>query len=74
VTLNDGTQHVCEVTFPRGHARNPMTDAEVEKKFRLMAKALLPEAKVTEAISRCFALENEPNSDALLALFAGAAR
>ncbi|MGC4047541.1 MAG: MmgE/PrpD family protein [Armatimonas sp.] len=73
VTMDDGTEHVCEVTFPRGHARNPMTDAEVEKKFRSMAEALLPEAKVAEAISRCFALENEPNADALLALFSEAA-
>lgn len=73
VTLNDGTKHVCEVTFPRGHARNPMTDAEVERKFRSMAEALLPEVKVGEIISRCFALEDEPDIDALLALFSEAA-
>lgn len=74
VTMNDGTEHVCEVTFPRGHARNPMTDAEVEKKFRSMAEALLTEDRVAEAISRCFALENEPNANALLTLFSEAAQ
>src|SRR5262249_35532196 len=32
VTLNDGRQLVKEVEFPRGHARNPMTDQQVEAK------------------------------------------
>src|SRR5690606_15291526 len=29
VDLRDGSRLVKEVTFPRGHAHNPMTDAEV---------------------------------------------
>lgn len=33
VTLKDGSRHEREVRFPRGHARNPMTDAEVRLKF-----------------------------------------
>ncbi len=74
VTMKDGMKHTCEVTYPRGHARNPMTDAEVENKFRAMAELLLPESQVAEAISRCFAFESEPDADALLALFSGAAR
>ena len=36
VTLTDGRQLVREVEFPRGHAENPMTDAEVEHKFRTL--------------------------------------
>ncbi len=74
VTLKNGEKHTCEVTYPRGHARNPMTDAEVEKKFRSMAETLLPEESVAEAIARCFSFESEPSADALLALFSGAAR
>ncbi len=38
VTLEDGRQLVKEVEFPRGHARNPMTDDEVEHKFRSLAE------------------------------------
>src|SRR5262249_45093561 len=36
ITLTDGRRLVREVEFPRGHARNPMTDAEVEHKFRTL--------------------------------------
>src|SRR6266404_442558 len=38
VTLNDGRKLVREVEFPRGHAQNPMSDAEVEQKFRSMVE------------------------------------
>ena len=38
VTLADGRQVVREVEFPRGHAENPMTDAEVEHKFRSLVE------------------------------------
>ena len=69
VTLTDGTQHVCEVTFPRGHARNPMTDTEVEHKFRSMARARLRESQMAEVIARCLSLESETGVTALLELF-----
>src|SRR5204863_4908520 len=38
VTLADGRTVVEEVEFPRGHALNPMTDAEVERKFRTLVE------------------------------------
>src|SRR5262249_1357969 len=34
VNLNNGQSIVREVEYPRGHAHNPMTDNEVEHKFR----------------------------------------
>jgi 2-methylcitrate dehydratase len=34
VTTREGETLVREVRFPRGHARNPMTDEEVTRKFR----------------------------------------
>ena len=34
IELTDGLKLVQEVEFPRGHAGNPMTDQEVEAKFR----------------------------------------
>jgi 2-methylcitrate dehydratase len=74
VRTADGNSHVCEVTFPRGHARNPMTDAEVEQKFRSMAEPLLPAATVAEIVDRCMNLERETNIGGILSLFAGAAK
>ncbi|WP_395141929.1 MmgE/PrpD family protein [Armatimonas sp.] len=70
VTLKDGTQHVCEVTFPRGHARNPMSDSEVVHKFRSMARIYFPEDRLAEMVRRCLALENEASVTPLLELFA----
>jgi 2-methylcitrate dehydratase len=67
--LRDGTTLEKEVTFPRGHARNPMTDAEVESKFRSLAAPLLPESAVAEAIDRCWSLEKQTDIGALLRLF-----
>jgi 2-methylcitrate dehydratase len=74
VRTADGNSHICEVTFPRGHARNPMTDAEVEQKFRSMAEPLLPAATVAEIVDRCLNLERETNIGGILSLFAGAAK
>lgn len=34
VTTTDGLTHVREVAHPRGHARNPMSDAELVAKYR----------------------------------------
>lgn len=68
----DGRTVTHEVTFPRGHARNPMTDDEVVRKFRSMAERVLPAPAVQEAIDRCMALDREPDVRGLLALFAEA--
>src|SRR5262249_29184714 len=59
-----------EVTFPRGHARNPMPEQEVEAKFRTLAGPLLSEAKIAEILDRCWGLDQQPDVRALLAFFA----
>jgi 2-methylcitrate dehydratase len=49
----DGTDDSVAVPFHRGHCRNPMTDDEVEAKFRRQASALLSEDEmrgVAEAV------------------------
>jgi 2-methylcitrate dehydratase len=59
-----------EVTYPRGHARNPMTDAEIESKFRTLAAPLISETRIAEALDRCWNLEQQADIGALLRLFA----
>jgi 2-methylcitrate dehydratase len=66
VTLADGRVLECEVTFPRGHDHNPMTDDEVIAKFRSLAGLQLPEAQVNELIQRVWTLETQ-DPGALLA-------
>src|SRR5262249_40236907 len=70
VHTKDGRTLEKEVTFPRGHARNPMTDAEVEAKFRTLAEPLLSETKIAEILDRCWNLDKQTNLGDLLRLFA----
>ncbi len=60
ITLDDGRQLVNEVEFPRGHAQNPMTDAEVEKKFRSMVEPRYGKEKAEKILAACWRLEQLP--------------
>ena len=44
-TTRSGQRHVQEASYPKGHARNPMSDADVEAKFAGLTRGVLsPEA------------------------------
>jgi 2-methylcitrate dehydratase len=58
VTLDDGRTLVREVEYPRGHARNPMTDAEVEQKFRTLVEPRYGKARADEILTACWRLES----------------
>ena len=58
LTLDDGRTLVKEVEFPRGHAGNPMTDAEVERKFRTLVEPKYGKVKADVVLARCWDLEN----------------
>ncbi|HEY1859611.1 MAG TPA: MmgE/PrpD family protein [Gemmataceae bacterium] len=68
VTLKDRRQLVREVEFPRGHALNPMTDAEVEKKFRTLAEPHCGKERATRILAMCWELEKLREAVELLAL------
>jgi 2-methylcitrate dehydratase len=57
-----------EVVFPRGHARNPMTDQEVEAKFRSLAEPMLVNSKISQIIDRCWNLDKQSDIGELLGL------
>jgi 2-methylcitrate dehydratase len=69
VTLADGRQLVREVEFPRGHAGNPMTDAEVERKFRTMVEPRYGRAKADRMLAACWKLEDLTGVGELIGLF-----
>ena len=69
VMLADGRKIVREVEFPRGHAGNPMTDSEVEGKFRLVVEPHYGKAKVEQIIARCWDLEKLSSVTELIRLF-----
>jgi 2-methylcitrate dehydratase len=57
VTMKDGRKLVREVEFPRGHARNPMTDAEVEQKFRSLVEPRYGRERADRVLATCWSLE-----------------
>ena len=55
VTTKDGRHLVDQASYPRGHVNNPMTEADVETKFRQRAEGLLKpgtQAQVLDALWR----------------------
>jgi len=68
-TLTDGRQLVAENEFPRGHDQNPMTDDEVEAKFRRLAKGRLDAARTDRVLELCRKLEQLTSIDELMGQF-----
>jgi 2-methylcitrate dehydratase len=61
VTLHDGRQFTTEIEFPRGHAGNPMTDSEVEAKFRALVEPTYGRATADAVLAKCWEFENVAN-------------
>jgi 2-methylcitrate dehydratase len=57
VTMADGRRLVKEVEFPRGHAHNPMTDVEVEHKFRTLVEPRFGAKRANDILGACWRLE-----------------
>jgi 2-methylcitrate dehydratase len=71
ITLKDGTVHSRQVDYPRGHPKNPMTDAEVEDKFAKQCEGLLTHRKIQQILDRLWELEKIKDATEVLALFSG---
>jgi 2-methylcitrate dehydratase len=67
VVLKSGARKMTRVEYHRGHFKNPMTDAEMEEKFRLMAKKHLPENGVDKLLRILWGIEQEPTVSNLIA-------
>lgn len=64
-----GREFVKQVDFPLGHPRNPMSDREVEEKFRTLAGRLLDRTRAGKVIEQIWQLERLPDVSALMPLF-----
>jgi 2-methylcitrate dehydratase len=67
VVLKSGRRENVRVEYHRGHWKNPMTDAEVEEKFRSLARRQLPAAQTDELLRQLWALESLPQAGTLIA-------
>ncbi|MBV9563323.1 MAG: MmgE/PrpD family protein [Bradyrhizobium sp.] len=67
VVPKQGPHKTVRVEYHRGHFKNPMTDAEMEEKFRLMARKHLPADRVEALLRILWGLQNEPQVSRLIA-------
>ncbi len=67
VVMKSGARKTARVEYHRGHYRNPMTDGEMEEKFRLMAQKHLPGDRVDNLLRIIWDLEKEPRVNNLIA-------
>jgi len=65
IKLKNGERKVGVSDNPRGHDKNPMTDDEVNAKFRSLAKRVLPPARVEQTLEALWQLDSAPNLNAV---------
>lgn len=66
VTLRDGRALSRMVKYPRGHAGNPMSDAEVVAKFRRLAAGVVSDATADRIVNQALSYETLENPAELL--------
>jgi 2-methylcitrate dehydratase len=69
ITLTDGRKLMREIEFPRGHAQNPMSDREVEHKFRTLVEPRYGKEGANRILAACWKLETSKSAGDLLRLF-----
>jgi 2-methylcitrate dehydratase len=67
VILKSGERKTVRVEYHRGHFKNPMTDAEMEEKFRSMAQKHLSADRLDNLSRQLWALEGVPKVGELIA-------
>ena len=74
VTTRSGRRYTERTAYPKGHARNPMSDQDIERKFRDLSSAALTPAQADAALAFLRDLEKAPDARQLLDLFTIAGR
>ena len=67
IVLKSGERKTVRVEYHRGHFKNPMTDGEMEEKFRSMAQKHLFADRVDSLLRQLWALESVPKVGELIA-------
>jgi len=67
VKLDDGTTLAVQVDDPRGHPKNPMTEEEIEQKFRLLATGVLKAPQVERVLKFVRSVEKQSDVSPLFA-------
>ena len=67
VVLKSGERRTVRVEYHRGHFRNPMTDDEMEEKFRSLARKRLSAERIDALLQLLWAIETLPQASAVIA-------
>jgi 2-methylcitrate dehydratase PrpD len=67
IVLRSGERKTFRVEYHRGHFENPMTDAEMEEKFRLMAQKHLSADRLDNPLRILRGIENGKESTLIAA-------
>jgi 2-methylcitrate dehydratase len=67
VVLKSGARKTVRVEYHRGHFKNPMTDVEMEEKFRLMAQKHISANRIDNLLRLLWGIEREPQVSTLIA-------
>lgn len=68
VRTRAGKIHARQVDYPLGHPKNPMSDREVEEKFRILASGKLDRARMNKVIDLVWKLDRVTDIGSLMPL------
>jgi 2-methylcitrate dehydratase len=68
ITAKDGRTYAKQLDYPKGDPRNPLSDAEIEEKFRALAEGVLSKKAQDKLIAAIWDLEKSPSVTKLMAL------
>jgi 2-methylcitrate dehydratase len=66
VTMRDGQRHTARTGITRGHHLNPMSDAELEEKFRGIAELVCPPDRLDALIHALWSLDEAETTGTVL--------
>ncbi len=70
VQTSDGRQHTATVPYYTGHFKKPMSDTDIEEKFRRLTTGLLDESRQQTALARLWHLDEETDLGRVMASMA----
>ena len=68
ITTKDGATLSKQLDYPKGDRRNPLSDAEIEEKFRALAEGVLSKKAQDKLIAAIWNLDKCPSVSKLMAL------
>jgi 2-methylcitrate dehydratase len=71
LVTKSGATHVTMVDYHKGHHKNPMSEQDLESKFRPLAAGVLESAQTDRLLAALWRLDEQPNIHELMALTVG---